>query len=389
MKKILFVDDENQILKSLVRLFMDSEYEIITAEGGEQALEILKENKVDLVISDMRMPNMDGYELLNYIKHQYPETMRMILSGYSDEKVVFKALQKNIAKMYMFKPWDNAKLLETVDQIFETEEILKGSQLLRPINNIENLPTIKANYQRILQLIEGEVNVAEIASEIERDTAISAKILHVANSAFFGAKTGSIKQAVSYIGLQNTKSLILSTSIIDSMETSGSAGKQIESIWTLAFVTNKLLSFIYEKYLMKKIPDNYASAGLLLNVGAVFFLKFYKEKYLKLLMTQKAKGYDQSEMEKEELGNTHSEVGAYLLKWWEFPYPIVEAALYHHDPLSEKVINKELVSAAYLASFYSMELCKCPGQECLDIRVMEFLKISKSDFEVSLSGFKI
>ena len=81
LKKILFVDDEAQILKSIRRLFMDTEYEVITAESGSEALDILANNKIDLIVSDMRMPNMSGYELLREVKRRFPHIVRIILSG--------------------------------------------------------------------------------------------------------------------------------------------------------------------------------------------------------------------------------------------------------------------------------------------------------------------
>lgn len=387
MKKILFVDDEMQILKALMRLFMDTQYEIITAQSGIEALEILKNEHINLIVSDMRMPNMDGYELLLKVKELYPKVMRIILSGYSDEKVVFKALQKNIAKLYMFKPWENDKLLALVDQMFETEDVLNNTNLLTLINNIENLPTIESNYQRIINKIDEDSDVALISSLIENDVAMAAKILHVANSAFFGAKTGSVKQAVSYIGLQNTKQLVLSTSIIESMIDTGIIGQSIKNNWSHSFVSNKLLAFIYEKHLKKKIPDEYASAALFHNIGSVFFLKYFKSEYLKLLIKAKNEKKDIILYEVESFKVSHMEAGAYLLKWWDFPYSIIEATLYHHNPMDKKVINHELICAVHISLKYAKELLNIEFINEFDYSVFEVLKISKIDFEASLRDF--
>lgn len=180
MKKILIVDDEVQILKALIRLFMDTDYDIVAANSGEEALKILEQQQFNMIISDMKMPYMDGYELLKRVKELYPKTVRIILSGYSDEKVVFHALQKNIARLYVFKPWKNEELIQVVSQLLQTEDILNNSHLLKLINNIENLPTIKTTYQRILNLINEDTDISAISSEIERDISIAAKILNVA-----------------------------------------------------------------------------------------------------------------------------------------------------------------------------------------------------------------
>ncbi len=107
MKKIPIVDDEVQILKALSRVFFDTDYAIFTAESGQAALSLLEQHEIDLVISDMRMPLMDGYELLSKVKETYPDIIRIILSGYADESTVFKAILHNIAKFYLLKPWHN------------------------------------------------------------------------------------------------------------------------------------------------------------------------------------------------------------------------------------------------------------------------------------------
>jgi len=387
VKNILIVDDEVQILKALVRLFMDTDYEIVIAEGGEEALKILEKQQFNMVISDMKMPYMDGYDLLSKVKELYPKTVRIILSGYSDEKVVFHALQKNIARLYVFKPWKNDELIQIVTQLLETEDILNNSNLLNFINNIENLPTIKANYQHIINLINDDTDISTISNEIEKDISIAAKILNVANSAFYGSKTGSVKQAVSYIGLQNTKNLITSISIIDTMSENSAAKNMIKNIWKHSFLSNKLLAFLYEKHLKKRVPDTYSSAGLLHNIGKIFFLKYFYKEYLNLLLKARDDKVDITRLEAEAFTVTHNEAGGYLLEWWEFPFAIVETALYSQNPMDAKVVNKEIVCAVHIVSKYAMEMLGNECTECFDESTFDFLSITKNDFEASLVEF--
>lgn len=385
MKKILFVDDELQILKALGRIFMDTDYEIYTAESGAGALAFLEKEVVDLIITDMRMPYMDGYELLTQVKKLYPNIIRIILSGYSDEKVVFNALQKNIAKIYIMKPWENDRLVTVIDQVFKTEKILTSVNLLTLINGTEHLPTIETSFQRILQLIDKEADLSSIAQEIERDQSIASKILHVANSAYYNAKTGSLKQAITYIGIQNTRNLVLSTSIIESFKSNGIVREKIEIIWNHAFVTNKLLNFIYQKHLNKKLPESLSATGLLHNIGLVLFLSNYEQEYLKLLLSTRAQRKSVEEFELEKFNVTHNEAGSYLLNWWEFPYAIVEAAMYHHKPFDERVTQGELVCALHIAQRYAWDLIKEETFDDFDLRVFEFLNISRDSFESSLA----
>ncbi len=389
MKRILLIDNEVQVLKDLTRLFEGTEYEVVTAQSGAEALEKLQYESVKMVVSDVRMPDMDGYELLAKIKAMFPKIMRVILCGYSDEQIVFKALQKNIAKLYILKPWEDEKFRNLVEQMFETERILGNTNLLSLINNIENLPTIQTNYQRILDLIDDrDADISRIAFHIEKDASISAKILQVANSAFYGMKSGSVRQAVSYIGLDNTKKLILSTSIIDAMNESGPSGKAIDSIWKQSFLSNRLLAFIYERHLGRKVPDAYSTAALLQNIGMIFFLKYFKTEYLKLRQFAQKNKVEERKLEKDIFNASHTEVGGYLLQWWDLPYPIIEAALFHHDPLDKSVINRELLYCTHIANEYALEMSDVSSIFTLEEKVFDLLNFTKEEFETSLSDFK-
>lgn len=385
LKRILFVDDEVQILKSLARLFIDTDYDVLTAESGEDALKILENEEINLVVSDMRMPYMDGYQLLCEIRKKYPKVLRVILSGYADEKVIFKALQQNVSKLYMFKPWNNDALLKLVEQIFETEDLLSNRDLLLLVNNFGELPTIKSSYQRVIEMIDKDGEIFEISQEIERDLSISTKVLHIVNSAFYGIKTGSVRQAVTYLGLQNIRSLILSTSIIDSMGNVGLKTDFLEELWKHAFLTNKVLHFLYEKCLQKKMPESANSAGLLHNIGIVFMLKSFSDKYICLVREAEIEGLDMIEHEKTVFKATHQETGGYLLRWWDLPFPIVEAALYHHNPFDGRIVNSELVMGVHIAEKYAWDMMNVPLSTKFFSEAFSKLGLEQSEFEEKLN----
>lgn len=380
-RKILFVDDEPQVLKALVRTFMDTDYDICTAENGKQALEMLEKDTVDLIISDMRMPNMDGYKFLSEVKEKYPNVIRIILSGYSDEEIIFKALLKNIAKFYAFKPWENDKLIKLVDQIFETEDLLRNSNLLNLINNMDELPALKSNYQNILSGIDNNDEISEISSLIEKDQSIAIKLLHIVNSAYYGVKTGSVKQAVTYLGLSNVRSVVLSASIIDSFNSFSIPDNLLQGLWDHAFITNKVLYFLYESFLNKKLPEASMSAGLLHNIGVVLLMSCFKGKYLLCLKNAEENRISIKEAENQFFSVDHDQTGGYLLKWWDIPFPIVEAALYHHDPLNENIINKELLYAIHIAERYASILLNHYHEGKFYDEVFNLLDINKQNFE--------
>jgi HD-like signal output (HDOD) protein len=382
MKKILIVDDEVQILRSLTRAFFDTDYEIYNAESGPEALKLLENTEVDLVISDMRMPLMDGYELLFAIKEKYPGIIRIMLSGYAEEASIFKAILHNIAKFYILKPWQNHTLLEYIRQIFETEDLLKSKDILELINNIEKLPTIEANYYKILRMIENDEATGRISEEIEKDFAISTKLLQIANSAYFGVRTGSVKKATVFLGLQNLKSLIYSTTILNSFNQYAPRDRiTVRFLWEHAVTTNKILHFIYEAFLKKKIPEAACSAGLLHNIGALILVQNYSGQYMKIISKARSKDCNLVDLERDAYRLTHQEAGGYLISWWELPYPIVEAALFHHRPFDPCVLNKEIVAAVHLAQHYAWMHLDQPAYTDFYPEVFEFLGIDPEAFE--------
>ncbi len=165
MKKILFVDDEKQILRALKRLFVNSNYEVHFADGGESALSLIAENEFDLLVTDIRMPEMDGLELLRQVKQESPLTLRVALSGYTDNKKIYSALEDNLAKLYLFKPWDNKELTSLIDRLFELEDILKDKKLLNLINNLDELPTVPDLYAELCRMVEENADIETISKK--------------------------------------------------------------------------------------------------------------------------------------------------------------------------------------------------------------------------------
>ena len=386
MKKILFVYNDSHIQSTITDAFGNTNYEIITAESGLQALKILETSEINLIISDTRMQQMDGYELLSKVKEKYPEVIRVLMTGYNEEASVFKAILHNVARFYILKPWNNEKLREYIGQLFETEEILKSNDLLNLINNVEKLPTIETSYQKILNMIEKDADTGRISAEIEKDFAISTKLLQLANSAYYGLHTGSVKHATVFLGLQNLKSLIYSTSILNSYSFGSDLDQQkAKDLWTHALLTSKLLHYIYEVFMCKKLPEAAYSAGLLHNVGTLILLNNHIEDYNEVVSMAQKKSCNVLDVEREVFHVTHQEAGGYLVSWWKLPFPIVEAALFHHRPLEPCVLNKEVVAAVHLAQHYAWKLTKQPASTEFFPEVFDILDITVAYFEAAVN----
>ncbi len=388
MKKILFVDDEKQILRALKRLFMNSKYEVMFSDNASDAMELLKNEHFDLLITDIRMPEIDGIELLKQAKMSSPLTLRVALSGYTDNKKIYSALEENLVKHYIFKPWDNKELQLIIDKLFELEDVLSDKHLLNLINNLDELPTVPDLYSQLCRMVEESADIEAIAKKLEEDPSIASKLLRVANSAFYGAKTGSISQAIMYIGLINVKNIVLTNGIFTSM---GIDRDLQRALWNHVSLTNKLMNAIYQKCLFKKIPNTFASAGLLHDIGRVIVYKYFMEDF-KIVLTELEEKPDLNitDIEADIMGVDHQRIGGYLLNWWDIPVPIVEAAVYHHDPMNEAVMNRELVSVIHIANYYAWKLLDDKtSRQGFDERVYDFLGIEEENILKIIEEFKL
>jgi len=125
---ILLVDDEVNILRVLQRLFADEDYEILTAQSGEEGLRILEHAAVDLIISDQKMPGMSGLEFLEKTVTPYPDVIRIILTGHADLEMALEAINKGFVYKFILKPWNNYDLKITVRRALEQYNLLKDNR---------------------------------------------------------------------------------------------------------------------------------------------------------------------------------------------------------------------------------------------------------------------
>lgn len=122
--KILFVDDEKQMLTALNRVFRGKSYSVFTANSGAEALEFIKDQAVDIIVSDMRMPEMDGATFLAESVKILPNSRRVLLTGYADQESTVRAINEGQVHQYLMKPWDNDELKKTIDsEIAEKERL--------------------------------------------------------------------------------------------------------------------------------------------------------------------------------------------------------------------------------------------------------------------------
>lgn len=146
---LLFVDDEANILSSLKRLFRPLGYRIFTAESGAAGLQLLGQHPIDLIISDMRMPEMNGAQFLEQARQQWPDTIRILLTGYADISSTIAAINKGEIYRYIAKPWDDNDIALIVKHALERKNLEQEKKRLEALTQRQNeeLKDLNANLE--------------------------------------------------------------------------------------------------------------------------------------------------------------------------------------------------------------------------------------------------
>lgn len=376
MKVVMFVDDERLIIKSLEDVFNDEQYKYVFINSGEDALEYMESNHVDLICTDIVMPGMNGFSLLREIKKRYPLTIRIAISSFHNNNMIKRLIEENLAQYYVFKPWDENELKQSIHKIINMQTALYTREMLEFVNGLKDLPTIPKMFIKLSEMIVDESPIEAISVLIEEDPAISATVLKVANSAYYGRKTGEISQAIMNIGLNGIKDIVLAHSVFNTLTHSE---KALDIMWRHAAMSNKIMTGIYKEVLKKPLPRMFASAGLLHNIGRLVFYANEAD-YQKVLDDNTRSEESISQEEKVLYGVCHQDLGGYLLNSWDLPFAYVEAAMYHHRPSDYRIVNRDLVCVIHIAHYFAQQMeenCFCKINEI----VYSMLNITASDVE--------
>ena len=335
-KRILFVDDEIRVLQGLQRILhgLRHEWDMEFVESGSKAVEMMNQQPFDVVVSDMRMPGMNGAELLEKVMQIYPQTIRIVLSGHSDREMILKSVRT--AHQYLSKPCDAETLKSTVIRASKLRELLKGNDIKTLISKMDTLPSLPSLYVEMMdELQSAESSVKNVGHIIEKDIGMSAKILQLVNSAFFGLPRhiSNPAQAVSLLGLETVKALVLSVQVFSQFQQSNLKNLSLNLLWKHSMTVGHFSRKIYQNESSDKNFVGYALiAGMLHDIGKLVLVTNFPEKYDSIILLASKHEKALPEIEQNELGTTHAEVGAYILGLWGLPDLIVEAIAYHHAP---------------------------------------------------------
>jgi putative nucleotidyltransferase with HDIG domain len=357
VKRILFVDDEQSVLNGLRNTLRKhrARWNMVFVLGGQAALAELAREPTDVIVSDMRMPGMDGATLLERVKDEHPGVARIILSGHAEPEAVMRAT--SVAHQFLNKPCDPGTLNAVVERVCNVQRLLDDPTIRGVVGKLDKLPSAPRIYWDLTRAVaRSAASNQDIAAIVERDPAMCAKVLQLVNSAFFGLAQGmtSIDKAVAYLGVELLKGLALTVHVFGALEAAPVEGFSLEGLQRHSFFTAKLA----RRFLgVHAGADEAFTAALVHDVGKIVVAVGLPEQFAGIVHAVQRTGRPFHVVENEMIGVTHAEIGAYLLGIWGLPPTIVEAVAHHHVPGRVAHDSCAVLAAVHVADALVDESC--------------------------------
>jgi len=344
-RRILFVDDEAAVLQGLRSVLRPQrhEWDMSFAIGGPAALEEITKSSFDVIVTDMRMPVIDGAELLRQTKELQPRAVRVVLSGQTDTETAMKTVFT--AHQFLAKPCDIEKLRSVVKRACALNTLVTADELRALAGDVSVLPAAPRTYLAISQTLANPAcGINDVACIVEREPSLCAKVLQVVNSAFFGLPraVSSITQATNYLGALALRNLALAMETVAAMNR---AQLPLSSQELVDFQTNALfVGLLGRRWFAgdRRKADEAFVAGMLRDMG-----------HLVLAVQGRAAttGPD-----------CHAALSAYLLGLWGLPHNVLEPVAFHERPELVEHDALEVVDVVHLADRIAAELAPSPFQ---------------------------
>jgi len=335
-KRILFVDDDPLVLGALQRMLhgMRQEWDMEFLGSGTLALERMGLAPFDVVVTDMRMPGMNGAELLEEVMRRYPKTIRIVLSGHTDKELILKCV--NSTHQYLSKPCDSRTIKATVQRVCALQDAVENERVNHLVAQMGRLPSLPSIYAQIVEeLNDPSSTIEEIGQIVNQDIAMTAQFLKLVNSAYFGLShtVTSPAEAAMYLGIDTIKSLVLSIHTFSQFDDLNGRGFKLDALMHHSLRTAGRAGRIakFERSNSRVVNECFIG-GMLHDIGKLLLAANFPKDYEEVTRLVEEVGFASCVAEKQLFGVNHAGVGGYLLGLWGLPLPVVEAISLHHSP---------------------------------------------------------
>jgi HD-like signal output (HDOD) protein len=335
LPRVIFVDDEPRILEGLRRMLHGArtEWHMTFESDPTTALETMRGEPFDALVTDMRMPKMDGTELLARAREIRPGMARIVLSGYTEREVAVRSVA--LAHQFLVKPCNAGTLKATVSRVCSLRTLLDEAGLAETICRLGTLPSLPALYRAITdEVSRDDMSLARAARIVSKDLAMTAKVLQLVNSAFFGLgkRVFDIEEGVNYLGTEIIRALVASNGAFSAFDMKRL--EPFEDLWRHSLSTGLLAARIAEMACGgdRLMQGEALQAGMLHDVGQLALAARLPREYRSVRMPDEDLNASISMRERSIIGCDHGRIGAYMMGLWGLSDRIVEALAYHHCP---------------------------------------------------------
>jgi putative nucleotidyltransferase with HDIG domain len=358
-KRILFVDDKPDIFENLRETMgpPGSAWQVEYASGGEAALAALAEEPADVLIAEEEMSSMDGVTLLTRVRDQYPTTIRMILSA-----TTRPGLATIVSHRFLSKPCNVTELGVLIKRSCELHRRAGEADAFRKTMAATALPSRPGVYMELNQVLSDPTwQPNQVSAVLGRDVAMSAKVLQLANSALFGlaSHVTTVRDAVMYLGVDTIRSLALTAEAFGKLTPRSSEDFSLDAFQNHAMLVARITGSILPA---GRAQQEAVTAALLHDIGKLVLVSDGSRRWARVTEQARERHLPVVEIEYENDGVTHADVGAHLLSLWGLPDGIVEAVAHHHDPGKVPGFAFDGVAAVHIADALANE-CAPAGDD--------------------------
>jgi response regulator RpfG family c-di-GMP phosphodiesterase len=321
-KRILFVDDEAAILASLSNLLRKDRHrwDLVFAHGGPEAARLLDDTRFDVIVTDMRMPDIDGAHLLELVRTRSPRTVRIMLSGHAESEAVIRALP--LVHQFISKPCDIKTLRGVIERCMQDTGLDPDRSATSATGAVPGLPSHPIRYAELATaLADPRCTQGELVAIVERDPAMAAKLLQIANTSYFGSgqAIASIQAAIATVGVEMIRELARSQIFMPARELA--PGFSLHELCETAVQCARQAREVANP---RRADEAYAVA-LLHELGRLVLAFEMPDRYGEVLAKAARSGRPLAEVEREELGVSQEEIRNQLFMLWALPSVLGQA----------------------------------------------------------------
>lgn len=352
---LLILCNNNHACIAIKEILGDLPFNLTICSTAEEALELLNKLPHDLIVAEYNIDSqLTGIDFLKKAAEMNPLSTRLIVGDKASEEIIVKAVIKGIACAYLDSSNNKAAIkAKLVD--FARVQTSMDNPVLRNLNiKTNNFPIVMSIYEQLMNAINNNVTIGQIAKIVSSDVTLTSKILHVANSAFYGSFSGtSVEKAIIYMGLNTVRDIVLMHSLSTNLNMNSTQNAALESTVRHSTITNFYMHQIAHIYRQCELTTLNNSVGIIHDIGKLIQLVYFQQEHLGIEEYRKEHPSADYFTCENLSGNSlvsHADLGAYFLKLWNFNQYAIEATLFHHTPELASDNTKPCVEALYLAN---------------------------------------